>query len=95
MIYTANALAEKSGATYRQIHYWTANEALVPLRIEGQGTNDGTGHRRLYDEVEFEVARGLVLMARSVVQLAPEVRRAVISGKGHIAHGFALTKESR
>ena len=89
------ALAEKAGATYRQIHYWTENEALVPMRIEGQGSNHGTGHRRLYDDTELEVARGLVLMSRSVVQLAPEVRRAVMSGKGHIAHGFALTKDSR
>lgn len=92
MIYTAQALAKKAGATYRQVHYWTEHQALVPMRIEGS-KNDGTGHRRLYDETELEVARGLVLMSRSVVQLAPDVRRAVISGSGPIAHGFVLKKE--
>lgn len=94
MIYNAYALAEKSGATYRQIHYWTENGALVPLRVEGQ-KDKGSGHRRVYDDRELEIARGLVLMSRSVLDLAPDVRRAVIHGKGSIAHGFVLVKESR
>lgn len=91
-VYNAAAIAAKSGATYRQIHYWTQHEALVPMRIEGQ-SNVGSGHHRLYDDTELEVARGLVLMSRSVLDLAPDVRRAVLRGRGPIAHGFTLTKD--
>lgn len=59
-LYTSTGLVEVTGASYRQIDYWTTRGWLVPLSIAGMSAT-GTGNHRVYPASEVAVARALLL----------------------------------
>jgi hypothetical protein len=78
-LYSAQALADAAGATYRQIDYWTKQGYLRPLTIHGS-KKQGTGHQRVYGADEVTVAR-VLLAAHDLANTAERARDAVESGK--------------
>jgi len=73
-LYTANAIVKASGATYRQIQYWTDRGYLKPVQINGL-TKTGSGNPRIYDETEVYVASVLPFLL-DPERIAGKVREA-------------------
>ena len=93
-LYSPTALGAAVGATYRQIHYWTAKGALKPVEIEGVPAS-GTGNIRIYDETELRIANALVALG-SIEDLAKAVRDALLNGEGAISgSGLSLIPTPR
>lgn len=78
-LYNAQALADKVGATYRQIEYWTTKGYLRTLPVHGAKT-EGSGRRRVYGADEVNVARAIVA-AYDLASTAYMARDAVENGK--------------
>jgi DNA-binding transcriptional MerR regulator len=57
--YSSAEVCRQTGLTYRQLDQWTNHRYLRPT----QPTGHGTGHNRIFDQAETDVAR---MMARLV-----------------------------
>jgi hypothetical protein len=81
---SAGDLALASGATYRQVDYWTTRRILRPVEWV-----EGSGNRRRYPPVEVDVARAVATLAGVGVagELLHVAARAVRSGAG-VASGI-------
>lgn len=94
VLYTSQQLAAESGASYRQIHYWTEQGFLHPVAIRGAKTS-GSGSARVYGPEELAVARGLTLIRFE--RMAGEFRSAALNPgvAVPVAHGFSVVHSGR
>lgn len=89
-LYSSNALSDRTGATYRQIHYWTERGYIKPVAIEG-GSFSGTGTRRIYDD-EALIRCQMLVTFLTPASAAELVDRLVTSASADVA-GLRLTLE--
>lgn len=99
-------VVRRTGATYRQLDYWTGRGYVAPAQAQTQGgvprpadesAQPGTGHVRLWDDTEIAVIGVMVALTRW--GLAPRAaaraaRRIVVDGTVEVAPGVALTRTS-
>jgi DNA-binding transcriptional MerR regulator len=84
---SGTAVAERSGCSYRQIHYWTDQGYLVPLPITG-GKTRGTGNTRIYDESHVLKAR--LMKSLMNTETAARVAADLIDNKVARVPGFTI-----
>jgi len=89
-LYTSVALCAETGATYRQVHYWTEQGWLRPIEVVGHA-DKGSGTRRIYDAREVAVAKALVWIS-SLDNVASGVRAALEGRTGYIGLGLELRR---
>lgn len=73
--YSAVEVCRASGATYRQVDYWTNSGLLAPVIPA-----NGTGTRRRYDDAELDWCRTIVALLTLGVTLRA-IRHAHDAGK--------------
>lgn len=88
-LYTATALSRASGATYRQVEYWTGKGYLRPVHVEGRPTT-GSGNGRIYDDAEVCVARELVALTGDLGSLSGAIRTAMSVGAARVSPFLVL-----
>ncbi len=93
---------ERTGATYRQLDYWTRQGLVVAgwdLDDETQAEVDagrlepGSGHVRIWDAAEVEAVRRAVLVSRAFPHLTNDVvfRIARATGPVDLGDGIVVT----
>ena len=95
-----------TGATYRQIDYWTRNGYVTPAAATTQHATPqsvadparpGSGRVRSWDDVEVAVIAVMVALTRwglAPAAAATAARRIVLDGTVEVAPGVALTRTS-
>ncbi len=77
---TAGDVLEATGASHRQLYYWTAAGYVHALNDRA-----GTGHRLVYSTDEVRVIAVLVLLVREGIQLQTAVRAARVLAEANSA----------
>lgn len=64
-LHTSTSLAKAIGVTYRELDYWTREGFIKPTPVGGEsGTTPGTGHTRIWDDRDAEVAHWFAVLVK-------------------------------